>query len=200
MTITQAAHCYQVGDTIYLNGSTLPVQYANTSWTITATNAAYPNASTFSFSVPTNTAITQVNIAPHPNRVNNWSAVYSVSFSGNCIPETNGVGAAGVYGRDFIGLKTIGAATGYTNQLPLAQPPATSTNTAAYAGFTKRKSFDGTSSGAGGGDYSLLPTSPAINNQADFLIPFDINGNPRLAQDAAGSYGTQKHRALLLIG
>lgn len=104
-------------------------------------------------------------------RVQNWSDVNGVAWSGNLLGNTGGG-----FDPDFAGLKSI------TNNW-------SGVGASSYFAFTNyAAAVVGTSDGAGGGTYTLTAASPAIGLQRDYLIPYDIAGNGRSSSDAAGAY------------
>lgn len=106
-------------------------------------------------------------------RVGNWPQLFGAGNSGNLFAETVGIGAAGEFQHEYAGRSSV-------------QPAGTST--LAYIGFVNRQSYDGTSAGAGGGDYHLDNGSPAEGLAVDWLLSHDLDGNPRTAADDAGVY------------
>lgn len=199
VTVTQSGHQFQVGDIAYISGFTGASSAYNGAWTVATITGTYPTSTTFTYIVNSNVGATTGSpaLGPHPNRINNWQNVYGVGFSGNCFAETLNIGVAGTFQQDFSGINTIRPTVNLTNQIPTSQPPSCTPNTLSFISFKNRKSFNGTISGSGNGDYSINSISPAFNIQYDFILPYDINGNPRSAQDAAGAYATLVHNPLL---
>lgn len=104
-------------------------------------------------------------------RVNNWSQLYGVGWSGNVLGK-NGT----AFTHEFAGLKST------TSNWSAGGPSA-------YFKFTAYAAYTGTGGdGAGGGDYTLAASAPALDMQADLVIPNDIAGNARASTDAAGAY------------
>lgn len=108
-------------------------------------------------------------------RIGNWAVGnYHVGCSGNI----NGDQGNG-FQAEFPGLNSVDV--NWNSGGALA-------NT--YFKFTDYKAFDGTSSGTGGGTYTLESDSPAKGIVRDYLLPSDLAGNTRtatLAEDA-GAY------------
>lgn len=114
-------------------------------------------------------------------KVGNWSLLYGAGCSGNLFAEITGIGAPGNFLWEMPGFSSYQpAATG--------QPPAGSPNALGYIGFVDRKSFNGTTAGAGGGDYHLGTGSPARGRQRELTVPFDLEGTARGSTDAAGVF------------
>lgn len=104
-------------------------------------------------------------------RTGNWSQVYCANWSGNLLGDSgNG------YTHDFTGLGTIyydWSASTFSAYIAVTN----------YAGAVV-----GSADGAGGGTYTLTSSSPAINLQRDYVMPYDLLGLSRSATDAAGAY------------
>jgi len=116
-------------------------------------------------------------------RVGNWSALYGCGCSGNLHAETAlGVGAPGAFLFEMPGVKSY-------QPVASGQPPAGSTNVIEFIGYVDRKSYNGSTSDTGGGNYRLTSESPAIALQRDYLLPFGLDGVLRNADDASGAYG-----------
>lgn len=138
------------------------------------------------------------------NRVGNWALLYGVGNFGNMDVEagtaSNPVGTPGLWQPEFPGL--------FSDWIPIAassnvqstqQAPA---NSAAmrpvnYVQYTLRRSWDGVTAGAGGGDYQLLSGSPAISliPSGRAVLPVDIDGYPR-RNDGVGAAGAYEIRGL----
>ena len=58
---------------------------------------------------------------------------------------------------------------------------------ASYPQFANPKRWDGTTAGAGNGDYHLLGTSPLLGLPRDWVLPYDIGGSARTLGDAVGA-------------
>lgn len=114
-------------------------------------------------------------------RIGNWAQLYGVISSGNLYAECAGIAGASDFQCNFPGLKTDAIAT-------TGEPPDGTARALAYPAYTDRKAWDGTSTGAGNGDYTLGVTSPGRALQQDWLLPFDIAGTARAATSAAGAY------------
>lgn len=116
-------------------------------------------------------------------KVGNWSFLYGCGCSGNVYAETVGIGAPGTFLWEMPGLRCY--------QPPITagtQPPTGSTNVYGYLQFVDPRSYTGTASGSGGGDYHLQKTSPAAGMQRDLVMPLDFNASPRQTTDAAGVF------------
>lgn len=120
---------------------------------------------------------------PNANRLGGWPFLYGVGSSGNLSAQISGIGAAGTFLHEFIGVRSY-----QPTATPGTQPPAGGTNVLGFVDFVDRQAYDGSTQGAGNGDYHLGATSPARNMQRDLLIPYDLDGNARAATDAAGCY------------
>lgn len=117
-------------------------------------------------------------------RVGNWPPLYGVGYEGNLFPETGYVGAAGTFLNEFGGINSIAQS--------VASGVAGVTNELSYIGFVDVKSWpSGTSPTAGGGDYRVSSSSPAIG-LATYILPYDIAGNARYSGGAAGAYEHQR--------
>lgn len=113
-------------------------------------------------------------------RIGAWPVLFGVGWSGNFSPHIASIGASGSFMFEFIGLRSYQpAATG--------QPPAGSTNVTGYVQFTNRQSYSG-STGAGGGAYTLVSSSPARSLQYVLKDPYDLTGRARSGSDDAGAY------------
>lgn len=117
------------------------------------------------------------------NRIGNWSQLFGVSWSGNCFPEVTGIGAPGQFVSEFNGIKTyIPTLTTLTS----GQNCNTSTLTA--LAFVNRAAWTGSVVGSGNGDYKLNTASIANGFQRDWVLPFDLAGNPRGQTAPTGAY------------
>ena len=114
-------------------------------------------------------------------KVGNWSALFGAAMSGFMNIETTGIGAAGSFLFEYPGLDE--------DQPPgTGSPPTGTTRAATYPQFVNRQSYNGSTAGAGGGNYRLQTASPAIGLSHDLLLPYDIAGAARTPKDAAGAY------------
>jgi hypothetical protein len=105
-------------------------------------------------------------------RVGNWSQVYNVGNSGNVFQAVTNI-TANASEQEYFGLKTLRAAS----------------VAATYIAYTNRLAWTGVGGAtAGVGDYSLQASSPAKDLGGDWLLPYDIAGNPRYGADDPGAY------------
>lgn len=179
VTVTLTGHQYQNGDLIYINSAT-PVAYKTNGVAVSSVTA---NTFVYSFAAGADPgAITQMAIAPHPGRIGNWPVVYGVNHSGNVIAETASIGAPGTFLPNFTGLRSLPAS------VAAVEPPTTPTNVLAYLKFIDRKSFNGTTTGPGGGDYHLQADSPAVGRAREWIMPYGLDGSARRLNGASGAY------------
>ena len=182
VTVTQSAHQYQNGDTVVIaSGNVNPSGYVG-SFTVASATA---NTFQFTFAVGADPgAIISLTIAPNGGRIGNWPLMFGCGCSGNVLAETTGIGAPGSFMPNMTGLKSISATI-------TGQPPASSpTNATTYLAFVDRKAYDGSSPGAGNGDYRIRSTSPAWGTVFDSLLLYDFAGIARRDKDSAGAYAT----------
>lgn len=185
--VTVTGHQYTTGDLLYITSAT-PAAYKANGVSVTVSG----NDLTYSVEAATDPGNpTQILIAPNPGRIKNWPVVYGVNHSGNIWAETASIGAAGSFMQNFSGLRCIPAAT-------TGEPPTVSPKTIGYFSFVDRKSFNGSSNGAGNGNYRLQSDSPAIGMARDWVLPYDIDGKARRADGAAGAYEYSQSGLLLL--
>lgn len=105
------------------------------------------------------------------NRTGGWPVLYAVGDSGNFHGNVNGIGASG-FAKDFAGVSSLEGAY--------------ATN---YADYVDNQAWDGTSNGAGNGDYTPTTNSVLVSLPTRWLLPFDLAGNVRTnGADAAGAY------------
>ena len=107
-------------------------------------------------------------------RVGNWPWLYQVGCSGNLWADSgNG------FDFEFEGLRA-------------SQPSWTSPNPNTLFLFKAYAAYNGTgtdgTAGAGGGDYRLQATSPAVGLARDWVLPYDISGIARGSTSASGAY------------
>lgn len=120
---------------------------------------------------------------PDGARIGNWSNLYGVGYSGNLNGELSGISAGGQFYHEFMGLSSDQPTpTGGT------QPPQGTARAVTYPKFVNRQSYNGTTTGAGGGDYRVAGDSPAVGLSIDWVLPYDIAGNARTAADPVGAY------------
>lgn len=137
-------------------------------------------------------------------RLGNWALLYGVGNYGTIDVEagtpSNPVGIAGLWQHEFPGLNSDwGQVAANNNAQTTAQPPGTSANMrpVGYIQFTSRRSWDGVTAGAGGGDYRLLSGSPAISliPAGRAVLPVDLDGYQR-RNDGVGAAGAYEIRGL----
>lgn len=136
------------------------------------------------------------------NRIGNWSMLYGVGSLGNIDVEagtaSNPVGTAGIWQPEFPGLSSDWIPVAASNNAQAnPQPPGNSAAMRAvnYAQYISRQSWNGITAGAGGGNYELLPSSPAISliPSGRAVLPFDIQGYSR-RNDGIGAAGAYEIR------
>lgn len=184
-TCTYANHNYSNGDLFYCTGATpsaYNVQGATisnvtaTTWDYTFANGSDPGAITV-----------RPGTGPNPLRIAAWTQGYAVAWGGNLRNQVTGIGSPGSFMPNFAGIRTD------CPTITQGSLSASATSRAAtYPKFMTRASFDGSSTGSGGGDYRLQPSSPGRDLAKDFLIPVDLAGNPRSAVDDPGCYSNNR--------
>ena len=107
-------------------------------------------------------------------RIGNWPVLFGVGATGNIYAETAGITASGSFLSEFVGLSSF-------------QPVGT-TPSGNWIQFQSPACFDGVKLGTGGGDYHLQTTSPAFNLGRELLLPYDLDGHFRAANDPPGAY------------
>lgn len=108
------------------------------------------------------------------NRVGAWPVVNNVGSRGNQIAQN--MHALGSFHAEFAGIDCH-------------QPLPGNSETVAYPQFVNRQSADETNPGAGDGDYHLQDGSPLIGFGVDLVLPYDIEGTPRVdTNNACGAY------------
>jgi hypothetical protein len=108
-------------------------------------------------------------------RVGAWPVVNNVGSRGNQIAQ-NMISLPGNFYAEFAGIDCH-------------QPPTSSSETMGYPQFVNRQSADENNAGAGDGDYHLQNGSPLIGFAVGLVLPFDIEGTPRLDNNnACGAY------------
>lgn len=101
-----------------------------------------------------------------PNRIGNFSIINGVGHKGNWWGHFGNVGAQ--FELEFCGLNSVIPVVG---SYPIN-----------YIQYIDRKSATATSDGSGSGNYQLSASSPAVtfgSGKYDYILPYDINGNPR---------------------
>ena len=120
---------------------------------------------------------TDISTTPSGNRTGDWSEVFGVGYTGNFNANTLNVGASGSFNLEFIGLSSY-------------QPSGAATSSNTFFQFLNREAFDGVVDQAGNGDYHLQTNSPVFGLKYEWILPFDLDGNPRAAGSAAGVYAS----------
>jgi hypothetical protein len=119
---------------------------------------------------------------PDGARTGDWSEVFGVSYSGNFNANINGVGLAEYFNPEFLGLNSF-------------QP--TESTSAGFFQFIDNEAYNGIASGNGFGNYHLCNSSPVFGLTNEWLLPFDLAGNPRQPGDVAGIYAAQPPAPML---
>lgn len=181
VTVSQAGHQYLDGDLLYITTAT-PAAYKTNGVTVFDVGVGGSQFFKYSFTAASDPGpITAMTVAPHPARIKNFPVVYGVNHSGNVWAETASMGASSQFMQSFTGLKCLPVAT-------VGEPPTSPTNTLAWLKFVDRKSYNGSTTGAGGGDYHLQSDSPAVGIGRDWVLPRDLGGVARTATVSAGAY------------
>lgn len=107
------------------------------------------------------------------SRVGSWPQEWGTGNAGNHFGEIAGIGAPGTFTHAFPGLRSI--------------QPQSPTALAALA-FVDRRSYDGSSPGAGGGDYRFAPAAGSLALNGSPMISHDLDGVARAVTDAPGAY------------
>lgn len=136
------------------------------------------------------------------NRIGNWSILYGVGNFGNMDVEagtaSNPVGVPGLWQPEFPGISSDWIPVAASNNAQAnPQPPGNSAAMRAvnYAQYISRQSWNGITAGAGGGNYELLPSSPAgsLVPSGRAVLPFDLQGYSR-RNDGIGAAGAYEIR------
>lgn len=122
---------------------------------------------------------------PDAARVGGWPCTFGPNCSGEYHCQ-NTQSLPGSFYMEFAGLKTY-------------QPASASYGTVAEMGFTNAACIVENplltfTSGAGNGDYTPTAASPLNALARDFMIPWDLAGNPRSGQASAGAYDRKNGR------
>jgi len=174
-------------------------QRQNTCYNDTTTNA--PARSNWSFK---NNAWENVGIktdtfaTANSLRVANWPEVYATGYTGNVDGEITGIGSATIgsgFPALFSGINCYMPAVTYSNQ----PPTLAAVNVLGWMQFVNRASSTGAADGSGLGNYRVYPSSPLINMQLDWLLPYDISGQVRGPTSEASVYGTQFGQAAAFV-
>ena len=136
-------------------------------------------------------------------RVGNWAGEYSVGYWGDFDAETgtvsNPVGVANQFQAEFNGIQNAFRIPN-SNAQQSGEPPSNSALMTAvgYVNYVSRASWDGTSVGAGNGNYRLKSNSPAAHMMTNCVLPYDLDGQVRNCSGwgSAGAY----EQARLLTG
>ena len=112
-------------------------------------------------------------------RIGNWQVMYGVGAAGNTDLDPKLMDSG--WRWSFIGLNC------YSNRSWAGT--GSGAPWATYAQFVSRRSgtLDGLNA-AGNGDYHILSTSPLLQIQTQWILPFDIEGNARSPSDPPGAY------------
>lgn len=130
--------------------------------------------------------------SPNGNRIGNWPIMFGVGYRGNIDLATTSVGAPTAFenvdaSTPNFGFSGIGCVEAYG-----VFGATQSTN---WPAFTARLAFDGVNNScAGGGDYRPKSSSPLSGIPGAGVLPFDIEGNPRGANDPPGVFATGNPR------
>jgi hypothetical protein len=119
-------------------------------------------------------------------KIGTWPLMMGVACSGNLHGELTGIGAPGQFCWEFAGVKCDQPADTALNGSGVVNGTARALT---YPQFTSRAANDGTSAGAGGGDYHVGSGSPAKNLTREWVLPYDLAGAARSSTvAAAGCY------------
>lgn len=136
------------------------------------------------------------NPAANGARIGNWPVMWGVGFTGTYDNETSGFSAAASFMGEYCGINCFYPALNYANN------PITS---GSAGGFNAQKfisdlSTNASTNGTGGGIYLLKATSPLLNMQTRWLLPYDLAGQIRSgATSEAGCYATQYNGAAVFV-
>ena len=110
------------------------------------------------------------------NRTGDWSELFGVSYSGNFNANTTGIGSTEDFNPDYLGLCSY-------------QPTNLTGASSGFFQFIDRETFNGTLRLARGhGNYKLQSGSPVLGLTNEWLLPFDLEGNPRSMGNVAGVF------------
>ena len=117
------------------------------------------------------------------NRVGGWMCTFGVRCEGEYHSQ-NTQSLPGNFYMEFVGIKSW-------------QPATNTYGTVAQmkfrgAGCIVENPLGTFTSGSGNGNYRPAQDSPLLAQSKTLLIPYDIDGNPRSAVDAAGAYAAPK--------
>jgi hypothetical protein len=104
------------------------------------------------------------------NHIGNWPVGFGVDHSGN-------VNRVGTFRHEFFGFRSI-----EWPQTPYVEP--------SWPQFIDRKSFADVGETDGMGNYRLDSESPMRGLMTDWVLPYDLDGNPRGPDDSPGVYST----------
>lgn len=131
-------------------------------------------------------------------RIGNWWLLYGVSCSDNYQLECATSHSPGEFLREFAGLRAYQPvwtnSNGYYGQ-PVGN--AGFANSFPYPKFVDDQSYSGTGdTSAGAGNYRLQSPAPSASNPApaDWIWPFDLDGNNRGGFDPPGAYASASPR------
>jgi hypothetical protein len=134
-------------------------------------------------------------------RVGNWAGEYSVGYWGSFDAETNNVGVNNQFQVEFSGINN-GFRIPNSNAQQTNEPPDDGALATAlgFVSYVNRQSWNGTTVGAGNGNYRLNSNSPAAHmiQHGGCVLPYDLDGQIRNCSGwgSAGAY----EQARLLTG
>jgi len=114
-------------------------------------------------------------VGPNGNRIGNWSVQWGVQCSGEYRGHPIGMTAAGSFPAEFLGLSSF---------------QGDADETVAQYGYVDHKASTSSSATAGGGDYHLTSGSRLRGMALVHVLPFDIEGTARGADDSPGVFTT----------
>jgi len=140
-------------------------------------------------------------------RVGAWACLYGVGWRGNMDVGAPVFAQQGQWQPEFAGLSSDYIAVGASrDEQATYQAPRGTGRANTYPGFISRASYDGSSTGAGNGDYHIGATSPARNliPSSGAVLPYDLDGKARRndGTGAAGAYESDsatKRRAGVVV-
>lgn len=154
-----------------------PTGFLRLNWSIQNNLIDNYNCKSDTFSDPT--------FGMNGQRTGNWPIMFGVGSAGNILAAISGIGGQG-FAQDFAGLNSI--MSGYDGFLSTGTSIVPVNQDTGFMGYIGRKSFNGVTADIGSGNYNLLSTSPAVSLPLNWLLPYDIAGNPRTLGDAAGAF------------
>jgi len=127
---------------------------------------------------------TDTGTAPSVGRTGDWAENFGVSYSGNFNANIIGIGNTAFINPEFLGLNSYQPAQGGSGPN--------------YFQYIDDEAYSGVVAGNGFGNYQLLSTSPVFGSAYEWLLPFDLAGNPRQPGNVAGVYAAQLPVPMLL--